>query len=236
MSKDEGNQPYMNQKLVEIPNHPFDSCECYTKKESIKTPKRYSDFLTVIGSANTVQDDIKKWGVHGDVACCNDTCFYYPVYNHVVAPLAQMMPIIKEYKKTCRWFEEDFPVQTHTVHHTDVSRPTYEDQLLADFKWRFRPNFKSSGLLAVWIGLALGYKAIITLGITLDARDHFFDLCENYPTHIPHTHGHFKIFDKYLTRHKTDEWLSSFNVRAPNGNFSTWVGEPTTKWMEKYIP
>jgi hypothetical protein len=82
----------------------------------------------------------------------------------------------------------------------------------------------TSGLLAVMVGLALGYQRIILCGVPLDGSGHVYD--------DPET----------ITRQFTQEWLAmewakagkqyfDDRVRSMSGNTRAWFGEPTKEWL-----
>jgi len=204
----------------------FEWYKLFTTIPAMPLAFRNSDFLTVLGTAECVKDDVAKWGIHGDVAVVNDMGFYAKRFNHLVSVHAQIFPLIKAYRENFRSYEK-FGYQTHTAFHGDVGLPE-DSQRTADYHWRFRPIFRSSGLLAVWIGIILGYKGILTLGVPLAHTNHFYDITGE--SHV------IKNYENFLVRIKgAVDLIVLKNVRAASGPFSEFVGEPTKEWIDKIL-
>lgn len=206
----------------------FDLCLCISKNLSINKPKRDSDFLTILGTSESLKDDIQSYGIYGDIAVVNDCGFYYPNFKHLISIHGALLPLIKQYRLLYRQYENnDF--YTHTAIYSDAGFPI-EQQNKADYIWKFRPLYRSSGLFAIWVGIALGYKTILVHGINLDPRNHFYDIEQSKV---------FKQFDKLFNQVNNDlliNLIKSSNVRVSSGRFSEIIGKPTKKWINGNKP
>jgi len=200
----------------------FNTCECYSTKD-ISKPIRNSDCLTIIGTADTVFNDIKRYGVHGDVAVVNDSAFYYQKFDHFITVHGKLIPIVESYRNSFRSYEK-FRYQTHSAIAKQCGLIEC-DQNNANYLWKFRPVYRSSGLLAIWIGIALGYKSILVHGITMEERNHFYDFNTS-----PVKSQFSKLFS-LINNDQIKDLLVSNNVKVSSGIFSEFIGKPTRSWI-----
>jgi|GEM_PF-3540479 len=172
----------LTDKIIKI-----DGLESRCFSDHDKLPATDKEILTVAGSAPCLQDDLDKFGIVGDLATINQA---YKVLNNT-----QMHFVSAHMDK----HHEPLGIR-HTITPRGINR--------ADYFWYFNPGFISSGLLAAWIGLSIGYKKIILIGVPLDGRVHA----------------------KFLPALKRQTELFK-NVRSVSGNTKDALGEPTEDWI-----
>lgn len=203
----------------------FNSIECWgvNKKEA---PERIKDFLTIIGTSNSVFKDVERFGIHGDIAVVNDAGFYYKEYQHFVSAHGNFAELVTEYKKKFRPQEKRRFI-SHTA-HTYIGI-AFEKKLDVDYMWKFEPGWVTSGLFAIWMGIALGYKAILTHGITFDLKNHFYDFEEMY---CP------EQFDRFFIKAKNSplkEIIEENNIKFSSGRLGDYFGIPDKRWLSQNI-
>jgi hypothetical protein len=216
------NSNIINNKFHDIREDRFTLCEC-SNNTGKKLYTKKSRILTVIGTSETVRDDINKWGIHGDVAAINDAGFYVSDIDHFITIHGRLIPLIKKYRKDFRkYYKNDFITHTAFPEESGLEK---SDQLLADFCWKFRPLYRSSGLLAIWIGFALDYDAVLAHGITMDKRLHFYDLNGSYV--IEELDNFTKMFNRLSN--ESIEFIKDSNIRFSSGRFDD--KRPTNQWI-----
>lgn len=133
---------------------------------------RNSDILVICGSAQCLFEDLAEVQIlvdlifnpaserpQADVMCINHTALYYPYFfKHWVTYHKDIFKCERKYIKG--------DVITHSV----------GDDWGVDKVWQFeRYHGTDSGLLAVKVAKALGYKKIILAGVPIDGTKRFFD-------------------------------------------------------------
>ena len=189
----------------------FQTCSCVSFN-SKDLPKRNSDFLTIVGGSDNVKNDVKKWGIHGDIVTVNFSgLFLNRDYDHLASFHCDLFKHLINLRKLAITKKKFY---TH-------SRIT-ENRDFVNYIWSFVPKPKSSGLLALWIGIALGYKKILLHGIPLDNSGRFTDI-ENDETRNLY----------YEECSKNIDFSKFINVRSSSGNSLKIFGEPTWNWIQK---
>ena len=186
----------------------FENCLCYTTSNS--NIDRDSNEATVLGTEKCVFSDIERFGTDGDVFAVNDAGFYVKDYKHMVSAHGNMISLVKQFRSLYRSDYGKFT--THTALFTDIGL-TEKEQLNADYQWSFSPIFYSSGILAIYIAIALGYESVKVHGIPMDDSTHFYDFNVDPPIH-------YLNFYKKLNTDFTRDLFSKYNVKFSSGNFS----------------
>jgi hypothetical protein len=83
----------------------------------------------------------------------------------------------------------------------------------------------TSSLLAVLIGLALGYERIVLCGVPMDNSGHFYDP----EKHVDRTFGSDFIQAEWSKAIKT---MFHGRVRSVSGRTKVWLGEPDRAWLK----
>lgn len=94
-----------------------------------------------------------------------------------------------------------------------------------DYIWDIpRAKGGTSSLLAVYVGLCLGFNRIVLTGVPLDQSGHFYDP----PAET------IQVFGSDFLK---TEWMKSIHedfkgrVRSVSGRTKEWLGEPDEKWL-----
>jgi hypothetical protein len=150
----------------------------------IKT--KYSGELLIVGSGRCVWDDLDR-GNNGtyyyvpDVMCINDMIMHFPgVVKHAYS---------NDYKMLPHWVSARRP-----RYKKDLSESIIQHSCNSGWPW---PGHGSSGLNAVYTGLALGYDSITLVGIPLDDSGHYFDppwKKTNFTKEVPERDGQVKYW------------------------------------------
>jgi len=144
-----------------------------------------SPLLLIAGSARCVWQDIKtfyKSNLYHDVMCVNDVGMHFPGrVDHWYSNDSRMIQ---------RWRAARRPRYTRE-HDREMPPVTHSCFGGADYRWPW-PGHGSSGLNAVYTGLALGYQRIVLAGIPLDNSGHYFDppwVKGNFVSEVPDRKG-----------------------------------------------
>jgi len=131
----------------------------------------YSGGLIIVGSGWNVWDDL-SCGHHGDVMCINDIGMHYPrEFEHWYS---------NHHNQLVTWLE------ARRFRYKDKAPELHSCQGAPQFKhgkprnhWPW-PGHGTSGLNAVYTGIALGYERIVLAGVPLDDKGHYFDPPEGH--------------------------------------------------------
>lgn len=133
-------------------------------KNQLPKVKTFEGKLLIVGGGRCVWDDLQKISTNDfDIMCVNDIIMHLPYrINHAYSNDHYMLPnwISARRPRYKKDFEENILV--HTC------------QTGGGIVWPW-PGHGSSGLNAVYTGLALGYTEIVLAGIPLDDSGHYFD-------------------------------------------------------------
>ncbi len=221
--------------IVHVPKDGFDISDKLNKKKVLdfchcialntrELPEKNSDFLTIIGSGFCVRDDIEKWGIHGDVIVANFVgLFLERDFNHHVSfhcDLFKYTTGLRNLSIRTKKFA------THTI--GNVNTRVRKNLEYINYIWTFSPKPRSSGLLALWIGIALGYEKILMLGIPLNKTGRFTDLINNDQKNLYYEETMKTCSDKI-------DFLKFNNVRSASGNTAKTFGEPTWPWIQETL-
>jgi hypothetical protein len=161
--------------------------------------------LTILCPSACLPEDVKKYGIIGDVMAVNRVILdchvpikYAVSFHHDI--LDGLMLLRKQHRRNTE----------------DVERWTYHGHKYDHPKAKFYIDdmpINTSGLLALCIASKLGYKEIRVLGMAADNTGHYYDIIQgksktmDYATYFP--------FDnkQWLDRFKT--WT---NVKVASGN------------------
>lgn len=127
---------------------------------------RYSGNLLILGGARCVWDDLSQVDQSKDyhAMCVNDIVMHYPYdVHHAYSNDDKMLHNWVAARRPRYNMEQTFPILKHTCQKGE-----------GYIVWPF-PGHGSSGLNAVYVGLALGYEKIILCGVPLDNSGHYFD-------------------------------------------------------------
>jgi hypothetical protein len=188
--------------------------------------RAHGSFATIISTADCVKGDIKNFGVHGTVFVVNDAGFYYPNFDHHVSHHGEILAIVRRYRRKFRaeFFNE---YKSHSSLYSDSGLVEVE-QNLADCVWKFRPKAISSGMLAIFIAIAIGYKHILVHGMPFSRTNHFYDFEE---THV------INQYDKFFVQAQKPDIIKVFenyDIRFSSGNFRKLTKAPSDKWIDDY--
>lgn len=127
---------------------------------------QYSGRLLIMGGARCVWGDLEALGeFRGDKMAVNDIGSHYHGYiRHWTTQHPEYMGGWMAYRMGHNYGNRGH-VQTHsTRHHKDIQH-----------HWPLEDCGGSSGLIAVLVGLLLGYSEIVLAGIPMDGSGHYFD-------------------------------------------------------------
>ncbi len=202
----------------------FDICSCIGVRSN-KLPV-IGNFLTIIGSAECVKNDINRYGCHGDIMAVNHVALYFPhrkPYQHLVTEHGEFIKPISELRRKTVYFKGVNDFKTHTFYNSNYNKLSY-DISCVDYIWNFFPKHMSSGILGLFIGIVLGYKKILLHGIPLDRtnRFHDIDVCLNSKF--------YKETNQWLIQNSIIKNYKNI-VRSSSGNTMEFFGEPTEEWI-----
>lgn len=179
----------------------------------------YSGTAIVLGTARCAWEDVEAARsqlsyLSFDLIAINGMAFFYPgpKLRHAVS----MHPKELEYWRSLRKIYEGQDGETFLTH-------SYKPR--ADVTWNIRSgNGGTSALLAVMVGLALGYGKIILCGVPMDGSGHFYD---------PPGIGSVQFTQDWLETEwkKTADVFFKGRVRSMSGRTRDWLGEPTREWI-----
>lgn len=129
-----------------------------------KTPQ-HTGSLLIIGSGRCIWDDLAKvdYSIDWEVMCVNDIIMHYPGdIHHAYSNDNKTLP---------KWVAARRP-RYAIEYRTPIMHSC--NKLEQGFTWPF-PGHGTSGLGAIYVGLALGYTDIVLCGIPMDGSGHYFD-------------------------------------------------------------
>lgn len=181
---------------------------------------RTSGHLIVLAGGRCVWDDwlqAKRLGFQGDLMAVNDVgCYIHDQLAHWVSLHKEYFPYWTFWRRNHAY---NTPVR-HTHAHVSVKRNIPE----VDIWWDLEFPGGSSAMLAVLVGLAIGYDRILLCGVPLNRDGHFFEPpwqkspeIDNYPDQIVWQMQREKTFEN--------------KVRSMSGKTQTWLGPPTEEWI-----
>ena len=172
-----------------------------------KTRRRGESPLLIVGGARCVWDDHSKINARNyDIMCINDIVMHYP--SHVDYLYSNDHKMLENWVNARRpRYKKDFGEQIK-LHTCQVG---YGKMCI--WPW---PGTGSSGLNAVYTGLALGYEEILIAGVPLSDEGHYFDsplIKTNFTREVPDCNRDGKTVLRY--------WYNSRhifkNVRSLSG-------------------
>lgn len=149
--------------------------------EDLPKHKKCNGRLLIVGGARCVWDDLAQTNIPDDVMCINDIIMHFPAQvKHAYSNDQRWLPKWIDARRPR--YKMDFPenLTSHTILCGDKGMVI----------WPF-PGHGTSGLNAVYVGLALGYDEITLAGIPLTSEGHYFD-----PPNGWHNREQFSNFDK----------------------------------------
>jgi len=189
-----------------------------------------SGVAAVLGCARCIWDDLEKLkslvdiNKIGIIAINNMIMHYHGRVHHGVSLHPEEPPLWRALRKTNHG--ETSHVHTHSHRIPKNNDNTFIKNHGLDFIWDIeRQGGGSSGLLAVMIGLALGYNKIILAGVPLDGNGHFFDPPETVT-------GQFSGMNIDLEWKWANDKYIKGRVRSLSGRTREWFGEPTEDWFK----
>ena len=166
-----------------------------------KKPQK-SGTLAIIGGGRCVWDDVEKLGGNFDVMCVNDIIMHYPgEIQYAYSNDARWLPKWLSARRP-RYVMEQGKPQLHSCNQGNGIT-----------SWPF-PGHGTSGLNAVYVGIAMGYDEIVLCGVPMDGSGHYFDpesLKTNYT-------GGMRFWKNVKSLHP--------RVYSMSGNTKELLGEP----------
>ena len=184
--------------------------------------------LVIVGSGRCVWDDLEQLHtfrtkeITDDVMCINDMIMYYPGnITHCVSCDAPMLHKWWDARRPPYKTSFAQPPRFHTVDN-DQGVPKVET-------WKFQGG-GTSGLLACFVGLQLGYDDIILCGVPIDNTGHFWEAPwgkTNFNREINDIHGRIRGDSRrYWTKAKEK---FAGRVTSMSGNTKLIFGPPKLK-------
>ena len=136
--------------------------------------------LVIVGGGRCVWDDLMEfgWPHSNDVMTVNDITMHYPGHiRHVFSNDRKMLRPWLDARRPLLVQAQEGPTLIHTLRE-GVQRAHV-------WPW---PGQGTSGLNAVYTGIALGYSQIVLCGIPLDDTGHYFDppwVKSNFTNEVP---------------------------------------------------
>ncbi len=202
-----------------------DNVNCSYYNDNTVDLFKNSDFLTIVGCAECVKDDIEKFGVHGDIMAINHMAIYLELpCLHLVSLHVELIANIRFLRKLHLNNQKFHNFQTHKVGLLNKSVDHFEDSI--DFLWKFENQPLNSGISGILIGLALGYKKILLLGMPFSTQRRFHDIVtgerkfNSYKDSLEKTVGHEIIKESNV-------------VRSASGLTREIYGKPDKLWLQE---
>ncbi len=188
-----------------------------------KCAGNFNGLAVVMATGRCVWDDLAyKFSPeenHADVIAVNNMILHWkPRVRHGVS----MHPEEPGLWRALRPYYQGEESHVHTHGYRKHGKPGIPE---CDYIWDI-PAGKggTSSLLAVFVGLALGYKKIVLCGVPLDNTGHFYDP----PAKEDRTFGSDFIEMEWL---KAKEVFGD-RVRSVSGRTKAWFGEPDKDWLK----
>lgn len=134
----------------------------------------YEGELLIVGGGRCVWEDLERLGpVDYDIMCVNEVGLRFPGrIEHWFTNHGEQFPYLISLRNMGQTGRTWGPKYTHTMMDCPHSQK-------ADFVWPL-PIRGNSGLGAILVGLALGYRKIHVAGVPLDDSGHFYDPPEGH--------------------------------------------------------
>ena len=147
--------------------------------------------LTILGTSASLNDDIRKYGIVGDVMAVNRTIMDYTGrIKYAVSVHPELVELFMQYRRIIQANVDDVVVRTGAG-----------------------TGINTSGLLALVTAQQVGYDEVRVLGLSADSSGHYYDLYtagrENFESKFP--------FDNDEWLDKINNWS---NVKVASGNLS----------------
>ena len=152
--------------------------------------RSFSGDLLIVGSGRDVWNEMEVYPTDGnyyrvpDVMCLNDMIMHFPgKVIHAYSNDHHMLP---------NWIAARRPRYKKDLYEDIYPHSCYG----AKYTWPW-PGQGSSGLNAVFTGLAMGYDSITLVGIPLDDSGHYFDpkwRTTNFTKEVPERDGQVKYW------------------------------------------
>lgn len=171
--------------------------------------KKYTGDLLIVGSSRGVWEELEKYQNDGvyyrvpDVMCLNDMIMHFP--GRVVHAYSN------DYKWLPRWVSARRP---RFVKDLEESIQLHSCNGPSPWPW---PGHGSSGLNAIYTGLALGYDQITVAGVPLDDSGHYFDppwKKTNFTKEVPDKYGEVKYWQFSINEIFKGKVKSLSNIRS----------------------
>jgi hypothetical protein len=175
----------------------------------------------VLAGAACVWEDIRKLPAHSGVIAVNDVGAYYRhKVNHWVSYHDRCLMPLREVRRSRQ--RNDPMLHAHFLEDangTDVQKDV--------FYWNLTYQYSTSGILAVLIGLALGYDRLILAGMPADNTPDFWQdpsVWNSQGTKVRH-----KLWGIVIDRLPDVQK----RVRSMSGYTRKWLGAPDDKWLKE---
>lgn len=208
-----------NQKMFEL-----EHCEGVRSKALPKINKR---FLTIVGPGEDVKKGLRRWGFHGDIMVVNQVAGLFPEnkpYHHLVTGHCEFIEPWVKLRRVSRGHITFNEFKTHTSGHFGSKIKKHKDYI--DYVWNFKPSHGSSGGLAIFIGIALGYSKILLHGLPLKHGKKYYT--------IDPSHCSSKFYGEMFIMMMKNGMLPKFKniIKSSCGDTMRFFGEPTTEWID----
>jgi hypothetical protein len=192
--------------------------------EAPKCAGQQKGLAVVMATGRCVWDDLTyKFSVegnHASVIAVNNMILHWKGRVHHGVSMHPEEPGL--WRALRRYYQGE---ESHV--HTHGYRKHNKTELQeVDYVWDIpRAKGGTSSLLAVYIGLALGFSRIVLCGVPMDGTGHFYDA----------PNAEVKVFGSDFLK---TEWMRSIRedfqgrVRSVSGRTKTWLGEPDAAWLK----
>lgn len=177
--------------------------------------------LLILGPAPCLFDDLKALGALSSDVGPDETMSVNFSWLAAPWPIEHMCSleaaVLPHFKALARHIAGNprLPIVTHGGHPGDP----------ADVVWHIEQQRGTSGLFAIFIGIAMGFSKIVAAGLPLDSSGHFFDTPE---TRRWGDYDRLPPASVSVWRAAAERWPD--RVRSLSGRTADWFGRPDAAW------
>lgn len=166
--------------------------------------------ITILSCGHTLQDDIEKYGIKGDIGLINDVIGVYPMYaRHVFSCETQCLNA---------WLKLRFlRFSSKSLLYAHAPIDSYTTGKIKFKKWKALQSPCGSTMFAALCCIELGYTDIRILGAPEDTGGHFYDFIKTgrKPLYLDKWHERINHFKGFVTCNKGE--LSKIIGEIDNG-------------------
>jgi hypothetical protein len=179
-----------------------------------------SGTAVVLGNAMCVWDDIRKLPAHDAVIAINDVGAYYRhKVHHWISYHDQCLIPFREVRRSKH--RNDPMLHAHFLENVNA------EEIYDIHYWNLTYHYSTSGILAVLIGLLLGYDKLILAGMPADNTPDFWqdpNVWNSQGTKVRH-----KLWQIVMDRVPDIQRC----CRSVSGHTMQWLGAPDAEWLKK---